>query len=98
MKRTRKGFTLVELLITVAILAVLSTAMMMSVKDATPTAQATRVGSDFKAFATAVNLYFYDSKDVTPTQEYFVNHSDDYLSGGKLKNYTITSDDSGKWY
>ena len=96
MKRTHKGFTLVELLIVIAIIGVLATMMTLTVKDQTPKAQAARIISDFKMLRTAAALYNYDSSDVGGTVKYFNEKaSPDYL-GGKLKNYTIDSSD-GYW-
>ena len=54
MKRTRKGFTLVELLIVVAILGTLSAAMMMASQDASPKAKARQIAADLKTIAVAV--------------------------------------------
>lgn len=99
MKRTRKGFTLVELLIVVAILGTLSAAMMMASRDATPKAKARQIAADLKTIAVAVSLYCSDSADIEPTATYFKAHSDDYIFGTKLTNYTISGDDTGgKWY
>ena len=95
MKRTRKGFTLVELLIVIAVLGALAAGMSLSAKDATPKAQATRVINDFKILKTAVVLYNFDSKDTAPDVDYFARHSDDYVAG-KLRQYVITVTD-GKW-
>ena len=97
MKKMRKGFTLVELLIVIAVLGALAAGMSLSAKDATPKAEAARVLSDFKILKTAVTLYNFDSKDITPTDTYFTNHSKDYVAG-KLGKYKVTKDaDSGQW-
>ena len=88
MKKVRKGFTLVELLIVISIIGVLAVSMTLSVKDQPLKAQATRVISDFKILKTAIILYNIDSKDSTPTVDYFNAHSGDYLAG-KLKQYKV---------
>ena len=49
MKKARKGFTLVELLIVVAILGILSVSMMMSVGGTTAKAKASMIASNFDA-------------------------------------------------
>ena len=106
MKRTRKGFTLVELLIVISIIAVLAAAMSMSSKDATAKAKASKIVSDFRTIAAAVSVYISDSKDTLPTTAYFKAHSDDYLFNGKMGSYSVTSDDTDttvaalgkKWY
>ena len=57
MKRTRKGFTLVELLIVIAILGTLSAAMSMSVSGATAKAKAATIANNVAACITAARLY-----------------------------------------
>lgn len=57
MKRTRKGFTLVELLIVVAILATLSAAMTMAVSGSTAKAKAATIASNVNACINAARLY-----------------------------------------
>ncbi len=57
MKKARKGFTLVELLIVVAILATLTAAMTMSVSGATAKAKASTIASNVNACISAARLY-----------------------------------------
>ena len=97
MRRTRKGFTLVELLIVVAILGTLSAAMMMASKDASPKAKARQIAADLQTIAVSAAMYCSDSADAGPSAHYFMKHSDDYLFGTKLANYKLTSEDN-KWY
>ena len=98
MRNTRKGFTLVELLIVVGILGALSATMSLAAKDSTPKAQAVRLANDFKLLRTAVVMYNIDSSDKGPTVAYFTEHSPDYLAG-KLKNFTVSSEDTDpQWY
>ena len=57
MKKFRKGFTLVELLIVIAILGTLSAAMSMSVTGATARAKAATIAANVNACITAARLY-----------------------------------------
>ena len=56
MKRTRKGFTLVELLIVIAILGTLSAAMTTSIQGATAKAKSTTIASNVETFKTIAAL------------------------------------------
>ncbi len=57
MRNTRKGFTLVELLIVVAILATLTAAMTTSISGATAKAKASTIASNVNACISAARLY-----------------------------------------
>ena len=58
MKKARKGFTLVELLIVVAILGILSVSMMMSVGGTTAKAKAATIAANFDSIRTAAVAYY----------------------------------------
>ena len=103
MKRTRKGFTLVELLIVVAIVGVLATMMSLTASEQTPKAKAAKIVADFRTLRSGLTMYLMDSSDTSNTvnkKTYFNKHSDDYL-GGTLKYFTVTSasigNDRYKW-
>ncbi len=57
MKKARKGFTLVELLIVVAILATLTAAMTVSVTGSTAKAKAATIASNINEFIKAASIY-----------------------------------------
>lgn len=58
MKKARKGFTLVELLIVVAILGILSVSMMMAVGGTTAKAKASMIAANFDAARISAAAYF----------------------------------------
>ncbi len=100
MKRTHKGFTLVELLIVIGIIGALGAGMSLSAKDATPKAEIARLVSDFKLLRTAAILYHYDysatgNASLNGETTGFNTVSPDYLAG-KLKKYAIT-EESNTW-
>lgn len=69
MKRTHKGFTLVELLIVVAVIGVLATMMMMSSSDAVDSASANSILANLNSMKTAVyQMYMEDSNMAAKTQ------------------------------
>ena len=94
MKRTRKGFTLVELLIVVAIIGALATMMTLSAGTSAAKAQAASIVSGFKMVRTAVVQYEVASADEGPTLAHFNGvASKDYVgpeSVALLGAYTIT--------
>lgn len=63
MKKIRKGFTLVELLIVIAILATLTATMMMSMQGATAKAKAATIAANLDLCRTAANIYYGASMD-----------------------------------
>ena len=67
MKKTRKGFTLVELLIVIAILGTLSAMMTSSTGNATVRAKVAQIVSNIEACKIAAAVFYadnYDSKDL----------------------------------
>ena len=64
MKRTHKGFTLMELLIVIAVSGILSSMAMMSGSEATNIANANKIVEEFNIISAAMNMYYADNKAV----------------------------------
>ena len=65
MKKFRRGFTLVELLIVIAILGTLTAVMTVSTGTATARAKASSIVSNVEACKTAAAVYYSDNYDAT---------------------------------
>ena len=63
MKKMRKGFTLVELLIVIVVIGILSAMMMLSSTEATTSAKATAIVSNLRNLKTAALAYYADNMD-----------------------------------
>ncbi len=101
MKKMRKGFTLVELLIVVAILGTLSAAMMMATNDATPKAQANQIVADMKTIATIVPQYILDTSATGGTATDLNTNLAKYVFGTDVTKYEVADGGEGntdKWY
>ena len=67
--KTRSGFTLIELLIVVAIIAILAAIAMPNFMEAQVRAKISRVRSDMRSIATAVESYIVDYHTVLGTKD-----------------------------
>jgi prepilin-type N-terminal cleavage/methylation domain-containing protein len=61
--KTRKGFTLVELLIVIVIIGILASSMLLSSSSATASAEATNIISELRNLKAATMMLFADSMD-----------------------------------
>lgn len=90
MKMTRKGFTLVELLIVIAILAALATVTSLSGTGATASAKASAIVNNLLTMKHAALMFYannLDSGDATFTDDSFNNVSNDYIDETTLKGF-----------
>ena len=89
MKRTRKGFTLIKLLVVISILAALSAVMAISSSSAIASAKAATIVSNLQAIKTGAIVFYSDYRDVSNDAEFtvtnFNNVSNDYLDEPTIK-------------
>ncbi len=62
MKKARKGFTLVELMIVIGIISILGVMGIMAGGEATNIANAGKIVEDFKMLGSALNVYYADNR------------------------------------
>ena len=100
MKKTRKGFTLVELLIVIAIVGTLAAMMTLSSTNATASAEATKVVSALRSARTATIMFYWDHPDLhseetaSNVESKFTDEIGDYLEaaadgGDATSHYTL---------
>ncbi len=104
MRKMRKGFTLVELLIIVAIIGALAAVMMVSSGSSIAKAKATTIANNLKICGTGAQLYFLQSGDNDTTEigtittkevlKATVPNFDDFTSAGGNISYT-SGDETG---
>ncbi len=106
MKITRKGFTLVELLIVVAILGTLAASMMVSFGNSTAAAKAASIAANVDTCMTAAKIYYAENistvqaatgdDDAGAIQGKIANYSKMSATGGTV-TYTISGAGSNNW-
>ena len=63
MKRTRKGFTLLELLVVIGVMGLLSSLAMVGGQEATNAARATNIADNLEKAASAMMMYYADNSE-----------------------------------
>ena len=105
MKKTRKGFTLVELLIAIIILGALASTMMLSAGNSVAAAKANTIISNMVTIKDAAVMY-YSSLHLSATVSDFESKAGTYLGDFQLNkrqgsatfNVVARESDSTKWY
>lgn len=102
--KLRKGFTLVELLIVIAILGALASMMSLSGTGATASAKASTIVNNLITMKRAMQMFYsdyVDSGDWSFSAESFINVSTDYLDNSTIKaledrySFAVSSNASG---
>ena len=68
MKKTRKGFTLVELLIVISVIGILSSMITVSSSEATNSAKTTKITGDFRNISSAILMWYADNTQLADQQ------------------------------
>jgi general secretion pathway protein G len=98
--RKARGFTLVEMLIVIAIIGILSGSLMLTMGAGTDKAEASRIVSDLNSLKLAAGLYYADNLggEMTPSVDalkpYMSAH--EALSGGRYE--FLSGQDAGQWF
>lgn len=85
----KKGFTLVELLVVIIILAILAGMLLLSTGTATTMAEATKIVSDIRMLHSALLAYYIDNSDLPAVG---ANGSTTPLSQAEVKSISVYID------
>lgn len=111
--KIRRGYTLLELFIAVAVIAILMAFMLFSLSSSEVTARANNIILNLNIIGMAANTFYAQSHDElakktkTELSEWFTTHNtyiiEHYIEGGlrtdEIEKYDVIYDkDSGAWY
>ena len=113
MKNSRKGFTLVELLIVIVVIGVLSTMMMLSSTEAVSSAKASNIISNLRNLKTAALAWYADNLSTADASGFTLKDKADlktailkYMTNGDagtdanspFKDYSFEGTTSDTWF
>ena len=84
MKKMRKGFTLVELLIVIGVIGMLGAMGTMGGQEANNIATATKIVEDFNVISAAMNMYYADNKSACDAGKVSLAENADALSAAGI--------------
>lgn len=102
--RRERGFTLIELMVVIVIIAILAAVALPNFMGATERARESAVRSAVKTIQTALEMYATDNQGYYPDYIYTLKNGN-YLPGGKFPNnpaknqeygFSASSNDSGE--
>jgi prepilin-type N-terminal cleavage/methylation domain-containing protein len=91
-KNTTKGFTLIELMVVIAIIGLLSSIVLVSLKSARDKANTQKIRSDMKALITALEFYKTDTGKYPYEDTSSGSQDGNYMSGMSVNNSDFSYD------
>lgn len=92
MKKINKAFTLIELLIVMAILGVLATFVIVNFTGAQARARDTRRKAEIRQYQTALEVYANANNSLFPSETTAINAVSMCASGGDLEDFSCQDD------
>ncbi|MCX7721278.1 MAG: type II secretion system GspH family protein [Dictyoglomus thermophilum] len=91
--RRERGFTLIELMVVIVIIAILAAVALPNFMGATERARESAVRSAVKTIQTALEMYATDNQGYYPDSIYTLKTSGNYLPGGAFPKNPATNEE-----